>query len=194
MTKISSLCVFCGSKMGEDPAFEAAARALGAEMAGRGVRLVYGGGGIGLMGAVTEAVLDAGGEVTGVIPEFLMKYEVGNPGITELIVVESMHERKNTMFLRSDAFVVLPGGLGTMDETFEIITWKQLRQHSKPIVVLDAGGYWKPFAALVDNIIDGGFAHPASRDLFTVVDAVDDVFEAIASAPTPDDIVLTSHL
>ena len=194
MTKISNLCVFCGSKKGENPAFEADARQLGAEMVRRDVGLVYGGGGIGLMGAITDEVLKAGGRVTGIIPDFLMQYEVGNPDITELVVVDSMHDRKRTMFERSDAFVVLPGGLGTLDETFEIITWKQLRQHSKPVVVLDSGGYWKPFEALVDSIIEGGFAHPAVKELFTVVGRVEDIFDALASAPEPQDVVLTSHL
>ena len=194
MTSISSLCVFCGSKFGEDPAYLEAARELGAEVARRGIRLVYGGGGIGLMGAVATAALAGGGEVIGVIPEFLTKYEVGNPGITRLIEVDSMHERKRTMFELSDGFVVLPGGLGTLDETFEMITWKQLRQHSKPIVILDAAGYWAPFRAMVDSIIAGGFAHPAAADLFSVVSETDDVFDALANAPEPDDVVLTSHL
>lgn len=194
MTKISNLCVFCGSRKGENPAFEADARALGAEMVRRDIGLVYGGGGIGLMGAITDSVLQAGGHVTGVIPDFLMKYEVGNPDVTDLIVVDNMHERKRIMFERSDGVVVLPGGLGTMDEAFEIITWKQLRQHSKPVVVLDSGGYWKPFEALVDSIIKGGFAHPAVKELFTVVSQVDEVFDALASAPEPKDEVLTSHL
>lgn len=194
MSKISNLCVFCGSKLGENPNFEAAARALGTEMAGRDIGLVYGGGGIGLMGAITDAVLEGGGRVVGVIPEFLMKYEVGNPNVTELIVVDSMHDRKRTMFERSDGFIILPGGLGTMDETFEIITWKQLQQHAKPVVVLDTEGYWQPFEALVDSIIQGGFAHPGVKDLFSVVDRVDQVFDALASAPEPNIEVLTSHL
>ena len=193
MSKISNLCVFCGSKLGENPHFEIAARALGAEMARRGIGLVYGGGGIGLMGAITDSVLKGGGQVVGVIPEFLMKYEVGNPDVTELIVVDSMHDRKRTMFERSDGFIVLPGGLGTMDETFEIITWKQLQQHAKPVVVLDTEGYWQPFEALVDGIIRGGFAHEGVRGLWTVVDDVEEVFHALENAPEPAQEVLTSH-
>ena len=137
MTDIRSLCVFCGSRKGADPAYEAAARRLGEIIAEQGIHLVYGAGGIGLMGVLAETVLARGGRVTGIIPDFLMKYEVGDPGLTELIVVESMHQRKARMFEMSDGFVVLPGGLGTLDETFEIVTWKQLRQHSKPIVVAD---------------------------------------------------------
>lgn len=194
MTEITSLCVFCGSKMGGDPAYEAAARTLGAEMASRGVRLVYGGGGIGLMGVLAETVLSGGGQVTGVIPEFLMAYEVGDPGVTELVMTESMHERKARMFEISDAVVVMPGGLGTLDETFEIITWKQLQQHAKPVVVLNAGGYWDPLDAMVDSIIANGFAHPKVKDLYTVVDTPEQVFDALASAPEPDVVVLTDHL
>ncbi|MCP5371470.1 MAG: TIGR00730 family Rossman fold protein [Hyphomicrobiales bacterium] len=194
MTDIRSLCVFCGSRKGADPAYEAAARRLGEVIAAQGIHLVYGAGGIGLMGVLAETVLANGGRVTGIIPEFLMKYEVGDPGLTELIVVESMHQRKARMFEMSDGFVVLPGGLGTLDETFEIVTWKQLRQHSKPIVVADVGGYWAGFKDLVASIVAGGFAHPKIHELFTVVDDVDKVLPALAAAPEPDEIVLTSHL
>ena len=123
-----------------------------------------------------------------------MAGEVGDPGVTELIVVESMHERKRRMFEMADAFIVLPGGLGTLDETIEITTWKQLRQHDKPIVVLDVNGYWQPFQALVEAVIAGGFAHEKVAELYTVVPDVPAVFDALAAAPEPDDIVLTSHL
>ena len=194
MTRISSLCVFCGSKTGDDPAFEAAARRLGELMVERGVRLVFGGGRIGLMGVVADAVLGGGGEAVGVIPEFLKDLEVGNDEVTEQIVTASMHERKNRMFELSDGFVVLPGGLGTLDETLEIVTWKQLRLHSKPIVVLNSGGYWSALQELVRSTIDGGFAHPAVAELFTVVDTPDDVFGALEAAPEPPEEVLTSHL
>ncbi|MCH7550376.1 MAG: TIGR00730 family Rossman fold protein [Proteobacteria bacterium] len=194
MTRISSLCVFCGSKTGDDPAFEAAARRLGELMVERGVRLVFGGGRIGLMGVVADAVLGGGGEAVGVIPEFLKDLEVGNDDVTEQIVTASMHERKNRMFELSDGFVVLPGGLGTLDETLEIVTWKQLRLHSKPIVVVNTGGYWTVLQDLVQRIIDDGFAHPAVAELFTVVDTPDDVFGALEAAPEPKEEVLTSHL
>ncbi|MAE44793.1 MAG: TIGR00730 family Rossman fold protein, partial [Magnetovibrio sp.] len=150
MTEITSLSVFCGSKKGADPRFEEAARRLGELMVERRIRLVYGGGAIGLMGVLAKTVLDGGGEVTGVIPSFLMKYEVGNPGVTELIVVDSMHDRKRRMFEISDGFVVLPGGLGTLDETIETVTWKQLQLHAKPVVVVDVGGYWRPLAEMID--------------------------------------------
>ncbi len=194
MTKITSLCVFCGSKTGSDPAHEAAAERLGRLMAERGTTLIYGGGRIGLMGVLSDAALDCGGQVIGVIPEFLQDMEVGNDAVSKMIITGSMHERKTRMFQLSDGFVVLPGGLGTLDETLEIVTWKQLRIHSKPVVVLNSGGYWSALADLVRSTIDGGFAHPAVEDLFTMVDGADDVFEALAAQPEPDEVVLTSHL
>ncbi len=194
MTDITTLCVFCGSRIGAVPAYADAARRLGTLMAERGVGLVYGGGGIGLMGVMAETVMAAGGNVIGVIPEFLMKYEVGNPDLTDLIVVDSMHDRKRRMFEMSDGFVVLPGGLGTLDETLEIVTWKQLRLHSKPVVVIDVDGYWTPLKGLVEGVIAGGFAHPAINELFTVVDGPEQVFAALDSAPEPKEEVLTSHL
>jgi len=194
MKSIKSVCVFCGSKNGGDPLWRRTAERLGRLMAQRGVRLIYGGGRIGLMGVLADAMLAAGGRVTGVIPEFLVKLEVGNGSVTELVIVDSMHERKRRMFELSDAFVVLPGGLGTLDETFEIITWKQLRQHSKPVVIINAGGYWTPFRTLIDAIIAGGFAHPAVAELFTMVDDADSVFAALAAAPDVKEEVLTSHL
>jgi uncharacterized protein (TIGR00730 family) len=194
MTTISSLCVFCGSKNGEDPAHQAAARQLGRQMAERGVTLIYGGGRIGLMGVLADAVLAGGGHVIGVIPEFLKDLEVGNDAVSEQIVTGSMHERKTRMFELSDGFVVLPGGLGTLDETLEIVTWKQLRLHSKPIVVLNSGGYWSVLEELVRRTVDGGFAHAAVEELFTLVDGADDVFPALAAQPEPREEVLTSHL
>jgi len=194
MTEISSLCVFCGSKTGTDPAHAAAARRLGELMAERGVTLVYGGGRIGLMGIVADAILEGGGRAIGVIPEFLKDLEVGNDDVSEQIVTNSMHERKTRMFELSDGFVVLPGGLGTLDETLEIVTWKQLQLHSKPVVVLNSGGYWSALADLVQATIDGGFAHPAVEELFTLVDGADDVFEALDAQPEPKEVVLTSHL
>jgi uncharacterized protein (TIGR00730 family) len=186
--------VFCGSKFGNDPAWARAADRLGVLLAEAGVRLVYGGGRIGLMGVVAQAVMRSGGQVSGVIPEFLMKLEVADTGITDLVVVDSMHERKRRMFELADGFVVLPGGLGTLDETFEIVSWKQLRQHSKPIVMLNLGGYWTPFAALVRSIIAGGFAHPAVADLFSLVEEPEDALPALRAAPEVDERILTSHL
>ena len=194
MTKITSLCVFCGSRAGTDPDHATQGEALGRLLAARGIRLVYGGGGIGLMAVVANATIAAGGEVTGVIPEFLRAYEVGVVDGAEEIVVESMHARKAQMFAMSDAFVVLPGGLGTLDESIEITTWKQLQQHNKPIIFVNTNGYWDPYFALIDQVVDGGFGHHKVKELFQVVDNVEQVFAAIAAAPDADEEVLTSHL
>ena len=174
-----SVAVFCGSRNGSDPAFARAAEALGHGLAERGIRLVYGGGGIGIMGIVARAVLHKGGEVTGVIPRFLMELELRHPDLSELVVVDDMHTRKRIMFERSDAFVVLPGGLGTLDEAMEIITWRQLARHDKPVVALSIAGYWGALSAVVDNAIRHGFAEPDVTGLFSVVETVEDLFSAI---------------
>lgn len=194
MTKLTALCVFCGSRLGTDPDHAKASQALGRMLGEQGVRLVYGGGGIGLMAEVANATIAAGGEVTGIIPEFLRAYEVGVVDGADEVVVAGMHERKAKMFEISDAFVVLPGGLGTLDESIEITTWKQLQQHNKPIIFVNTNGYWDPYFALIDRVVDGGFGHHKVKDLFQVVDDVADVFSAIASAPDADEEVLTSHL
>ena len=194
MENIKSIAVYCGSKLGAKSTYATAARELGVQMAARGIRLVFGGGRIGMMGEVADQVLANGGRVTGVIPHFLDELEVAHKGVTELIAVESMHERKHIMFSRSDAFVILPGGLGTLDECMEIITWKQLQIHACPIIILDVDGYWQSLKALFKDIVEGGFAHPKALELFSIVDSVDGVFEAISSAPEPDPIVLESHL
>ncbi|WP_316977659.1 LOG family protein [Shumkonia mesophila] len=186
--------MFAGSRMGLNGRFRAAAERLGRLMAERGIRLVYGGGAIGLMGVLAKSVLDHGGEVTGVIPDFLMTLEVGDPGVTELIVVGSMHERKARMFDLSDGFVVLPGGLGTLDETIEMATWKQLQLHAKPIIAVNVDGYWDSLKGLLGAVVAGGFAHPAMPSLISTVDTVDDVFDAAATAPLPGREILLSHL
>ena len=194
MSDFRSICVFCGSKVGVKPAFEREARRLGDLIALRGMRLVYGGGRIGLMGVIADAVVDRGGDVVGIIPEFLMQLEVGNEKVGELIVTDSMHSRKAKMFQMSDAVVILPGGIGTMDEAIEIMTWKQLQQHRKPIVIVNVDGYWDSFISLIESVVSGGFAHPKIRDLISIVKTADEVFEAIAKAPMPVKEVLTSHL
>lgn len=194
MTKFTKLCVFCGSRAGSDPAYAREGEKLGRLLGERGVELVYGGGGIGLMAIVANATLAAGGRVTGIIPEFLRAYEVGIVNGANEIVVKGMHERKAKMFELSDAFVVLPGGLGTLDESIEIITWKQLQQHNKPIVFVNTNGYWDAYLALIDRVVDGGFGHHKVKDLFQVVARAEDVFDAIAQAPDADIEVLTSHL
>lgn len=185
METVSSLCVYCGSAVGVDPLYREAASRLGRLMAGNGIRLVYGGGRIGLMGVLADSVIAGGGSVVGVIPRFLETREVGHQGISELHIVDSMHTRKNLMFELSDAFAVLPGGFGTLDETFEILTWRQLRLHDKPIMLVDVEGYWQPFLRLVEHVIGQGLARPECRELFTVVADVGDVVAALRRAPAP---------
>jgi uncharacterized protein (TIGR00730 family) len=186
MAEISTVAVFCGSRVGTPPAFRAAAVALGRGLAEAGLKLVYGGGRIGLMGAMADAALEAGGEVIGVIPEFLTRLEVAHDGVSELIVTDSMHSRKRRMFELADAFVTLPGGLGTLDETVEILTWRQLGLHDKPILLCDVAGSSAPLVATVDAAIAWGFAAPASRRLYEVVAGVPGVLarlSQLASAP-----------
>jgi uncharacterized protein (TIGR00730 family) len=190
MTLIKSLCVYCGSARGRSPRYIAAARELGVAMAERQIRLVYGGARIGMMGEVADAVMKNGGQVTGVIPEHLQTSEVGHSGITELKVVESMHVRKKLMFDLSDGFAVLPGGFGTLDELFEIITWRMLKLHDKPVVVLNIDGYWDAFQALIDQVIGQGFAREDSRQYFSVVNSVGRMFDLLEQ---PADIQVTEH-
>jgi len=185
MASVKRLCVYCGSSSRVDAIYRDAARTLGSILAAAGIELIYGGGRVGLMGILADAVLAGGGRVTGIIPAHLHDAEVGHHGISELLVVGSMHERKRLMFERSDAFVALPGGLGTLDETFEILTWKQLRLHDKPIVIVDVGGYWRKLLALIDQIVDEGFAAPGILGHFQTVERVEDVLPAISAAPTP---------
>lgn len=185
MPDFRSLCVFCGSRHGNDPRFTETARRLGVILAENRIRLVYGGGAIGLMGEVARAALDAGGEVVGVIPNFLKEAEIGMTGLTESYHVDSMHERKQRMFDMSDGFVVLPGGLGTLDESMEILTWRQLRQHDKPVVFLDTAGYWSVLMGLVDHVVEQGFAAAGVRDLYTVVPTADDILPRLRELPPP---------
>lgn len=163
--RLSSVAVFCGSNPGTDPAFAAAAASLGHTLAGRGIRLVYGGGHVGLMGAVADAVLDKGGEAYGVITESLRAREIAHAGLTGLQVVGTMHERKAAMSDAADAFIMLPGGFGTFDEFFEAVTWTQLGIHAKPCGILDAAGFFAPLRALLDGAAAAGFVHPAHRDM-----------------------------
>jgi len=179
----SSLCVFCGARFGTDPATRETAVGLGRLLAAEGITLVYGGGGVGLMGLVANAALDAGGRAVGIIPNFLLQREAGHPALTETVVVETMHERKLQMFERSDGFVVLPGGIGTLEEFFEVLSWRTLGLHSKPIVIIDQGGYWEPLAALLRGVVDGGFAEPSHLDHVAFVSELKDVLPAIAAMP-----------
>lgn len=163
-----SVCLFCGSRPGTNPAFAAAARSLGTEMATRGIRLVYGAGDRGLMGEAARACQQAGGAVTGVIPQHLVDAEVGKTDLDEYLVVDNMHQRKMLMFEKSDAVVALPGGPGTLDELIEVLTWAQLGLHGKPVVVVNSEGYWDPLTALIDHIIGQGFADEGFRGLYAV--------------------------
>jgi uncharacterized protein (TIGR00730 family) len=183
MNSIKRLCVYCGSF---DAMHRDAAQKLGTALAAAGIELVYGGGRIGLMGVVADAVLAGGGRVTGIIPAHLHDKEVGHGGVSQLIVVGSMHERKRSMFEMSDAFAVLPGGLGTLDEAFEMITWKQLRLHDKPIIIVNVGGYWDKLLELIDHVIESGFARPAIRRLFRVIDRIEDVVPALLESHVPE--------
>jgi uncharacterized protein (TIGR00730 family) len=182
---IQSVAVFCGSRSGTDPAHAEAARALGAGLAARRMTLVYGGGGIGLMGTVAEAALGAGGRVRGVIPEFLTRIERPYPALSELEITSSMHTRKTRMFELADAFVTLSGGLGTLDETVEVITWRQLGLHDKPIIILDIGGWAQPLVALIEALVGQGFVAPANRELYAVVPRVADALALLARAEAP---------
>ncbi|HET6466782.1 MAG TPA: TIGR00730 family Rossman fold protein [Geminicoccaceae bacterium] len=167
-----SVCVFCGSRVGRNPAFIAAAAELGGGLGARGWRLVYGGGEVGLMGVVANAVLAAGGQALGLIPRRLLDREVGKRDLTELQVTETMFERKERMIAQSDAFVCLPGGLGTLDELLEVLTLRQLGYHDKPIVLTDVAGYWNSCGALLDQVIAQGFADPSVRTLLALVPSV----------------------
>jgi uncharacterized protein (TIGR00730 family) len=154
---VKAVCVYCGSSGGARPAYAAAAAAVGRLLAGEGIELVYGGGSVGLMGVVADAALEAGGRVVGYIPRGLFRAEVAHPGITELVEVSSMHERKMGMFGRADGFIALPGGIGTLEELTETATWLQLGLHSKPMVTLDVDGFWQPFHQMLGRFVDEGF-------------------------------------
>ncbi|MGE0420291.1 MAG: TIGR00730 family Rossman fold protein [Acetobacteraceae bacterium] len=177
---IHSVAVFCGSRTGNDPAYVAAARALGQGLARAGMRLVYGGGRVGLMGVTADAALDAGGEVLGVIPEFLQRREVAHERVRTMVVTPSMHVRKHGMFEAADAFVTLPGGIGTLDETIEIISWRQLGLHDKPILVCDVHGSAEPFRLALEATIRMGFADAATAKLYEFLPGVDAVLARLA--------------
>ncbi|MEP0710121.1 MAG: TIGR00730 family Rossman fold protein [Parvibaculum sp.] len=180
--KLTSLCVYCGSSTGTEPVFMEAADRFGRIMASQEIELVYGGGGIGLMGAVARAVLAGGGRVTGIIPKFLTEVEVEFNEVSELVVTDSMHARKQLMFERSQAFVALPGGVGTVEETIEMLTWAQLGRHSRPIVIANIDGFWDPLNELLDHIIKAGFARSEIRRIYSMVDRVEDILPRIEAS------------
>lgn len=185
MASLSSLCVYCGSSNQAKPAFLDAAERLGRILADARIDLIYGGGQLGLMGRVADGALAGQGNVTGIIPEHLHRVEVRHEGITELLVVGTMHERKAEMFRRSDAFCVLPGGIGTLDEVVEILTWRQLGLHDDPIIIVNLDGFFDPFRAVLDHIVTENFASQQTMDILTWVDTVEDVLPAIAALPEP---------
>jgi uncharacterized protein (TIGR00730 family) len=168
MAAIKRLCVFCGSSIGSDPAFAEAARALGREIAGAGIGLVYGGASVGLMGEVADAALAAGGEVIGVLPRSLFERELAHKGLSELRVVGSMHERKALMAELSDGFIAMPGGIGTFEELFEIWTWAQLGHHAKPCALLNVGGFYDGLIGFLDHVVDSRLLKQAIRDMLLV--------------------------
>jgi uncharacterized protein (TIGR00730 family) len=168
--RIAALCVFCGSTPGLDERYLDAARALGQLLARRGVSLVYGGARAGLMGAMADAALEDGGRVIGVMPHGLWAREIGHTGLSELLVVDTMHERKAIMAERADAFVALPGGAGTLEELFEVWTWAQLGIHTKPVALLNVDGFWDPLLGMIDHLVDEGFVRPAHRAMLVADD------------------------
>ena len=184
MTDVHSVCVFCGASPGTNPAYMAAADAFGRALARAGMRLIYGGGRVGMMGAVADGALAEGGTVIGIIPEFLRRLEVAHDGVAEMVITDSMHTRKRRMFDLADAFVSLPGGLGTFDETIEIITWRQLRLHDKPILLCDIAGAFAPLVATIEAAIAQGFARSEARGLFEVVQGVDATIERVRHLAT----------
>ena len=181
-----SVCVFCGSKPGNDPAYAAGARRLGRTLAEEGITLVYGGGRVGLMGVVADTILDADGEVTGVIPKALVEREIAHSGLTDLRVVGSMHERKALMSELSEGFIALPGGTGTLEEFFEVLTWAQLGEHEKPCGLLNLAGYYDPLVALFDHMVAKGFLSEGYRATVLVETEPEPLLDAFAHYSPPD--------
>ncbi len=179
----SSLCVFCGARFGNDPEARQLAADLGELLAREKITLVYGGGGVGLMGVLANAALQAGGKAVGVIPRFLLEREAGHPALSETVVVETMHERKLEMFDRSDAFIILPGGIGTLEEFFEVLSWRTLNLHAKSIVIVDTNGYWQPLSQLLHKVVEGGFAERSHLAHVAFVSDIEQVLPAIAAMP-----------
>lgn len=181
MQKIKNICVYCGSAEGDDPRYAVAAESFGRALARAGVGLVFGGGSCGLMGVVARSTLNAGGRVTGIIPGFLDEREIALQGMTELIVVDDMHTRKRLMFEKSDAFVALPGGVGTLEELTEQLTWIQLGRHTKPLVIADIAGFWRPLLTLFAHMHNAGFIREGYDVRYAVAERVEDILPMILS-------------
>lgn len=182
MTSIQNICVYCGSSPGTDPRFAEAAQAFGAILAEHDIRLIYGGGSVGLMGTIATTVLAQGGQVTGIIPDFLAEKERPMAELQELIFTRDMHERKRIMFERSDAFVAFPGGIGTLEELVEQLTWAQLGRHKKPILIANINGFWNPLQALLDHMKDLAFIHNANNINMLCADRVEDILPTLRKA------------
>lgn len=182
MTQLSSICVYCGSSAGDAPIYTNSAELLGKAMGEAGIGLVYGGGAIGLMGITARSVMDAGGHVTGIIPQFLKEREVMLDTAHELIVTHDMHERKRLMFERSDAFVALPGGIGTLEELVEMMTWAQLGRHRKPVLIANINGFWDPLIALLRHMADAGFIRSGFEVNYVVSDSAEDILPKLRAA------------
>ena len=177
------ICVFLGAATGNAPAFKNDAYQLGQIIAARGFGLVYGGGQRGLMGAVADSVIASRGSVTGIIPKFLENIEMGHPDVNDLRVIDTMHERKAMMYDLADAFIVMPGGLGTLDEAMEIITWRQLGLHHKPIIIVNLNGYWAPMLTMFQNIIDQGFMHHGHVGHYETASTLDELADMLDALP-----------
>lgn len=186
--------MYCGSSDNVAQSFKTLAHDVSTTLAQHKLNLVYGGGHVGLMGIVADSAIKAGTKVVGIIPEHIRALEVQHMGLTELHVVPDMHTRKRMMVERSDAFVILPGGLGTLDETFEILTWKKLRLHNKPIIIFNQDGYWDPLLALMDRMIAEGFALPSDAVLYKVVTTIDSLMAALDESIVPDTAVITGRM
>ncbi len=176
-----SICVFCGSRFGANPAYRDAAHQMGRAIAQAGWRLVYGAGDVGLMGEVASAAMAEGGEVFGVIPQHLLDWEVGKRDLASFVVTENMHERKKVMYMNSDAIVVLPGGAGSLDELFEVLTWRQLGLHEKPVYLLNTEGYWNPLLALLDHVVEQGFADASLLGFLQPVAGVEAIVSGLSA-------------
>lgn len=181
--EIKSICVYCGSSINVDEDFKTLAHDMGKILAEKNIRLVYGGGKAGLMGIIADSIMSHGGEAIGIIPSHISDREIQHKGLTELHIVDSMHTRKQMMVDYSDAFLVLPGGVGTLDETCEIMTWRQLGIHDKPIVVANVKDYWTPFLSMIDHIVDQGFMREDDKKIISIVDKLEDIMPAFENAP-----------
>ena len=192
MKEIKSVCVYCGQSARVDQVYKDAALALGTSLAKAGLQLVYGGGKSGLMGLVADGVINNGGHAIGFIPHFLEGIEGSHPRLTELYIVDSMHARKQKMSEHADAFVILPGGFGTLDELFEILTWRQLQMHNKPIIIINIQGYWNLLKALAHNVVENHFARSGDEQYLTFVSTIKEVIPLITNLPSPQ-VDVTSH-